>query len=83
MWSAGCAAGEEAFSIAVLVHRALKAELDDWRLPIFATDIDTKALTSAVECVYGRESFENTKLGILDEYFTPNGRRIPGSAFHS
>ncbi len=30
-WSAGCAAGEEAFSAAILIHRALKGELAVWK----------------------------------------------------
>lgn len=70
VWSAGCAAGEEAYSAAILIHRALKGELADWRPHIFATDIDNNALKAAAEGIYPRESFKNTKLGILDEYFT-------------
>ncbi len=45
----------------------------DWRLHIFATDIDANALKTAAEGVYPRESFENTKLGILGEHFTAVG----------
>jgi chemotaxis methyl-accepting protein methylase len=71
IWSVGCAAGEEGFSIAVLVHRVMErwpADLD-WKPYIFATDIDTDALEKAQAGVYPRESFESTKLGILDGYF--------------
>ena len=73
-WSAGCSAGEEAFSTAIQIHRALKGEVADWRIHIFGTDVDTKALKTAAEGTYPRESFENTKLGILDEYFAPDDR---------
>lgn len=78
VWSAGCAAGEEAFSAAILIHRALKGELADWRLSIFATDVDANTLTAAAEGVYSHECLENTKLGILGEYFTTveNGYRL-------
>ena len=69
-WSAGCSAGEEAFSMAIQIHRALKGEVADWRIHIFGTDIDTKALKTAAEGTYPRKSFENTRLGVLDEYFT-------------
>ena len=69
-WSAGCAAGEEAFSAAILIHRALKGELADWQPHIFGTDIDAKTLENAAEGIYSHECLENTKLGILDEYFT-------------
>lgn len=73
-WSAGCSAGEEAFSAAIQIHRALQGEVADWRVHIFGTDIDTRALKTAAEGTYPRESFENTRLGVLDEYFTPVGR---------
>lgn len=71
IWSVGCAAGEEAFSTAILVHRVMErwpANID-WRPYIFATDIDTDALEKAKTGVYPRESFESTKMGILDRYF--------------
>ncbi|UCH95289.1 MAG: protein-glutamate O-methyltransferase CheR [Candidatus Aminicenantes bacterium] len=71
IWSVGCAAGEEAFSTAILVHRAMEkgpANIN-WNPYIFATDIDTDALEKAKTGVYPRESFESTKLGILDRYF--------------
>ena len=73
IWSAGCAAGEEAYSVAILLHMAIKGELANWNPRIFATDMDGKALEKACAAVYPRASFESTKLGILDEYFVPNG----------
>ncbi len=45
-WSAGCATGEEPYSIAAIAHDAFKdAPFVDWR--ILATDIDTNALNTA------------------------------------
>lgn len=73
IWSAGCAGGEEAYSLAILVHMAIKDRSADWTPLIFATDIDKGALESARTAVYPRESFGSTKLGILDKYFTPSG----------
>jgi chemotaxis methyl-accepting protein methylase len=71
IWSVGCAAGEEAFSTAILVHRIMErwSAIKDWKPYIFATDIDTDALEKAKTGIYPRESFESTKLGILDRYF--------------
>lgn len=71
IWSVGCAAGEEAFSTAILVHRAMERwpTITNLKPYIFATDIDTDALEKARAGVYPRECFENTKLGILDRYF--------------
>ena len=73
VWSAGCAAGEEAFSTAILLHRALKGQLADWRLHIFATDIDATTLEIAPQGIYPRESFQTTTLGVLNEYFSAVG----------
>ena len=71
-WSAGCGTGEEAYTIAILVHKALKVDADDWAVRIFATDVDEEALQTAVAGTYPRERFKSTKLGILDEYFVPS-----------
>lgn len=73
IWSAGCAGGEEPYSLAILFHQALKNELDAWRIHIFATDLSESSLKSAAHGVYSRDKLENTKLGIVDEYFTPAG----------
>ena len=52
MWSAGCATGEEAFSLALLVSELLAAELSSWNVRIFATDLDEEAVTFARRGVY-------------------------------
>jgi len=71
VWSAGCAAGEEAYSIAILIQEALKFTNADIRPAIFATDIDRDVLKKARKAVYQRESLRDTKLGIVDDYFKP------------
>ena len=78
IWSAGCAGGEEAYSLAILVHMAIKRENYDWTSLIFATDIDEEAMEPGRAAVFQRESLLSTKLGILDEYFTPseNGFKV-------
>jgi len=78
VWSAGCATGEEAWSLAILLHQALKGKRNDWTVQIFATDLDPNALATAKTGVYPRERLEDVKLGILDQYFVANeeGYRI-------
>jgi len=44
VWSAGCASGEEAYSLAILLDLALRKETDPWRSYIFASDINGQAL---------------------------------------
>ena len=69
IWSVGCAAGEEPYSTAILVHQTLKRANINWKTYIFATDIDPGALERAKTGIYLRESFVTTKLGTLDRYF--------------
>ena len=69
VWSAGCATGEEAWSLAILLHQALKGEGNDWTVQIFATDLDPNALATAEIGTYPRERFKDVKLGVLDQYF--------------
>ena len=72
VWSAGCAAGEEAYSIAILIQEELKKIKNATVHPvIFATDIDRQVLKKAKEAFYPRESLKDAKLGIVDAYFEP------------
>lgn len=68
-WSAGCATGEEPYSLAILLHEALsrRGGLDAWNVRVLATDLDDAALAKARQ---GR--YENVKLlqGMaLQDYF--------------
>lgn len=47
LWSAGCATGEEAYSLAILVAEILDKELDQFSVQIFATDVDEGAVEYA------------------------------------
>lgn len=75
VWSAGCATGEEAYSAAILVDKALENAPGEWRPLVFATDINEESLQAARRGVYAREQLESAKLGILDEYFVLRGDR--------
>ncbi len=43
VWSAGCSTGEEAYSIAILMQEHLEALKENFKVQIFATDIDSQA----------------------------------------
>ena len=75
-WSAGCAAGEEAYSLAILLDQAIEGESARWRTLIFGTDIDQQTLEEAATGIYPRESVGNVKLDILDRYFSVEGDRF-------
>lgn len=69
IWSAGCAMGEEAYSIAILIREFLKKEKTELDIRIFATDIDLKVLEKARKAFYSIESVKNVKYQILKNYF--------------
>jgi len=61
IWSAGCASGEEPYSLAIIFNEFLEKENLELDLRIFATDIDKKSLKSAKEGVYNFESIKEVK----------------------
>ncbi|MCU1599729.1 MAG: cheR [Frankiales bacterium] len=72
-WSAACASGEEAYTLAMVLHQLLGDETYKARVKIYATDIDEDALSRARA---GR--FTTTALAPLTEeqratYFEPDG----------
>jgi len=73
VWSAGCADGEEAYSIAILICEAVLMETARCHPYIFATDISRDALNVAEKGIYRRKSLGTTKLDIFDRYFTDRG----------
>jgi chemotaxis methyl-accepting protein methylase len=80
IWSAGCAMGEEPYSVAILVRELLEREEAAMNLHLFATDIDGRTLAEAAEALYPLASLENVRLGLLAKYFRSEGdcfRLIP------
>jgi len=51
-WITACSTGEEAYSLAILVHEALQDSDKKIRVKIFATDIDRVALSKASQGIY-------------------------------
>jgi chemotaxis protein methyltransferase CheR len=68
IWSAGCATGEEPYSIAILL-RKLIPDLPDWNVTILATDINPSFLQKAFHGVYSEWSFRDTPLWLKERYF--------------
>lgn len=75
IWSAGCATGEEPYSIAILLYR-MRETLRNWEISILATDVNPHALRKAREGVYTNWSFRNTPADFKENYFrkTAEGR---------
>jgi chemotaxis protein methyltransferase CheR len=68
IWSAGCASGEEVYSIAILLHKLIP-DLKDWNITILATDINPGFLKKAENGVYGEWSFREAPMWIRENYF--------------
>ncbi|WP_458319440.1 CheR family methyltransferase [Mycolicibacterium brisbanense] len=77
VWSAGCASGQEAYTLAILLAEALGPEAFRQRVKIYATDIDEGALTQARAASYDQKSVESVPPDLLSRYFEQlNGRYI-------
>jgi chemotaxis protein methyltransferase CheR len=75
IWSAGCATGEEAYSIAISVADAL-AFADAWNVHLLATDISREALEHADKGVYDARDMEPVRIEHRDLYFSRAGERF-------
>jgi len=71
-WSAGCATGEEPYTLAILLRQILP-DIDRWKILILATDINRQTLSQAMAGRYRIWSFRETDPGIQSSYFTPDG----------
>ncbi|MGH9731964.1 MAG: CheR family methyltransferase [Candidatus Acidiferrales bacterium] len=72
IWSAGCATGEEPYSIAITVADALMFA-EAWNIEILATDISKRALSHAERGVYSGRSLEQLSPRQLESYFSSSG----------
>ncbi len=69
IWSVGCSTGEEAYSIAMLLHEILGDDVLKFQLQIFASDIDERALLFARKGLYKEKSVSELPAGYLEKYF--------------
>jgi two-component system, chemotaxis family, CheB/CheR fusion protein len=75
IWSAGCASGEEAYSLALILAEALGADQFRDRVKIYATDLDEDALSVARQATYRARDLQGIAPGLLERYFEPHGGR--------
>lgn len=70
LWSAGCASGEEIYSLAMLLDWLLP-DYDEWQITLLATDINPAALEKAAAGIYRDWSFRALPAYLRQRYFTP------------
>lgn len=75
VWVAGCSTGEEAYSVAILFAEVME-ELSIHRdVKIFATDLDSDSIATAVRGSYGNNIIEDVTVSRLSKYFTRKGNK--------
>lgn len=75
LWSAGCAAGEEPYSLAILLLEAGAKVLRAYSTRIYATDIDPDSLDRARAARYRASSLANVPGRWRQRYFVQEGDR--------
>ena len=76
IWSAGCASGEEAYSLAIAFAEALGIEETAKRVKIYGTDVDDEALQDARAGLYSAKALEALPGEMRGKYFDQNGTQF-------
>ena len=71
IWSAGCATGEEAYSLAILIAEMLGPDLEQVTVRLFATDVDGEAITFARRGIYPAAALTSLTPALIERYFIP------------
>ena len=75
IWVPGCATGEEAYSLAILVREQLEQMREPPEVQIFATDIDERALQIGRQGIYPAGIADHLSAERLQRFFVKQGRR--------
>jgi chemotaxis methyl-accepting protein methylase len=74
IWSAGAAAGQEAYSLAMLADHLKALYHSNITVRIFASDICHSEIEKAKNGTYPTDQLQNVSLGYLNQYFYPVGK---------
>jgi two-component system CheB/CheR fusion protein len=69
VWSAGCATGEEAYSLALLLADHLGPAFQEWNIKVFATDLAADAITFARRGLYPENVLKDLPYEYRDRFF--------------
>ncbi|MGH9009995.1 MAG: CheR family methyltransferase [Acidimicrobiia bacterium] len=69
VWSAGCASGEEAYTLAMVLAEVLGVEEMRERVKIYGTDVDEVALNMARHATYAPKAVDGVPEPLLERYF--------------
>ena len=69
IWVPGCASGEEAYSIAILLQEEAQNRGVYWHIKIMATDIHVRSMSQASSGVYNEAALRNVPSELVEKYF--------------
>ena len=75
VWSAGCASGEEAYTLAILLAETLGVDDFRQRVKIYATDVDDEGLAQARSASYTDRAVQALRPELVDTYFEKSANR--------
>ena len=77
-WIAGCATGEEPYSMAIAIHEAFERAGQTPNLKLFATDVHKASLEHAGRGIYSADLLKGMSEARLKKYFVPreNGYQV-------
>ncbi|MDO9025526.1 CheR family methyltransferase, partial [Zwartia sp.] len=73
VWVAGCSSGEEAYSVAILLREYMDLTHKEYKVLIYATDLDGDSIAEARAGVYANNIKEHVSSDRLVRYFTNEG----------
>ncbi|GAA1609082.1 PAS domain S-box protein [Nonomuraea maheshkhaliensis] len=71
VWSAGCATGEETYTLAMILAEELGADEFRRRVKVYGTDLDEKSVQVARAGVYGDRALADVPADLRERYFEP------------
>ena len=78
VWVPGCSTGEEAYSIVILLQERMEAMKQNYKVQVFATDVENKAIVTARTGLYPASITANISPERLARFFTAE---TDGSAY--
>lgn len=73
VWALACSTGEEAYSVAILFREQMELMKQSFRLQLFATDIDSRAIATARAGLYPSSIATDVSPERLSRWFSPEG----------
>ncbi len=70
VWMPGCASGEEVYSMAILLMEELGERVSQYRIQLFATDINTDAIHTARSGIYPETALAEINDELIKKYFS-------------